>query len=273
MDKLFYKVMADMVFEKADKMGITFDFENNIHLNKAQNMDDVFKHFVFHSQNRGQGKAINFYDAYLNNKDVALADKVWEIVSSYNYFESGYNPNKLFENFSILNECGFDVNLTGGKSNSYYKFARTICDIKKYLDGFNNLDAFIAKFNFGKTSVEYNLGLIVEVWNQIHNIKTALTCDFFKEQEYITNHEYLIKPDTHVTNFFNALFDSTFSAEEVFIKFCNAYKDSNVLDDPKYVPYNVDKMIFLLGSKLRKTKLSLFAKEVREHMNSLGIDL
>lgn len=273
MSNLFYEFMADQVFAKAAEMGISFDFANNIHLNKAQNMNDVFKNFVFHSQNRGQGKAINFYDAYFSNNEVELADKVWSIIENFDFVGNNYAPEKLFEKFKELNSYGFDLNLADDKKNSYFKFARTVCDIKKYLASFPDLNSFIERFNFGKTSVDYNLDLIVSVWHRIYNVKTALTCDFFKEQEYITNREYLIKPDTHVVNFFSALFDREFTPEEVFLRFCNAYKNSNVLNNPKYVPYNVDKIIFLLGTKLRKAKLSSFAKEVREKMEKQGINL
>ena len=60
-----YKIVYDCCLTKVNDLGITFDFDNNTHIQSPKDMEDIYKNFIYHSQNRSQGYAINFFLSFI----------------------------------------------------------------------------------------------------------------------------------------------------------------------------------------------------------------
>ena len=76
-----YEVVYECCLNKVEELGIEFDFDNNSHIQSPQNMDDIYKNFVYHSQNRSQGYAINFFKEEIEG-DRNFAVQVWKCIKN-----------------------------------------------------------------------------------------------------------------------------------------------------------------------------------------------
>ena len=245
--------------------GVCFDFDNNTHLQHPKNMDDIYKNFVCHSQNRSQGCAINFFKEE-ENKNFTLVNEVWNCICKFNFdFSNDFSYIQLFEELRKISEVKEKLSLAKGKDIQYLALAKTCQCIKKYLSKYQDLDDFVNQHKF--TDVwEKNWKIIKSVSDEIYNVSTELVPDFFKEQDCIIGRGFLIKADIHVKRFIRTLFSNgnQLSDKKVYSYIMDMYRNCIDTNKTQYEPYKLDKLIYLIGEKLSNPEESIdFAKEVK----------
>ncbi len=257
-----YLTIYNCCVEKCNELEIRFDFDNNTHLQHPQSMDDVYKNLVFHSQNRSQGCAINFF------KEPQRADSIWNIIAQYAFnFENDYDYINLFFQLKDDPDVANLLRLEGGKDIQYIELAKTCQCIKKYLNNYENLESFVNAHRF-TSDARRNWGIIKTVARSIYNVGTELIPDFFKEQDCISGREYLVKADIHVKRFFSNLFNSSLSDKQVYEKLLELYNESDQNTKQNIPPYKVDKLIYLIGERYGNPNDSKrFAQWVLERCN------
>ena len=148
------------------------------------------------------------------------------------------------------------------------ELAKTCQCIDKYLNQYKDFNDFKENHKFSN-DFKANWKTFKLVSNQIYNVGTELVPDFFKEQKYIKGREYIVKPDTHVKRFFEILCNNgnSLTDKQVFNKLMEMYENCNEKNKrEKMPPYNLDKLIFLIGSKLNNVQeRTKFAEDVRNY--------
>ena len=124
---MIYRIIYECCVEKCTELGIEFDFNNNQHIQHPISMNDIYKNFVYHSQNRSQGCAINLFKA-----DDAEASSIWNVINNYNF-----NFNDNFDYLNLFNQLKNNVYirnsliLSKGKDIQFIELAKTCQCIKK----------------------------------------------------------------------------------------------------------------------------------------------
>ena len=247
-----YKIVYNCCLNKANELGIEFDFDNNAHIQTPENMNDIYKNFVYHSQNRSQGYAINFFKEE-NEGDIEFAREVWECIKNHAFdFNDDYSYIDLFKKFINIEKVKAQLSLAKGKDIQFLELAKTCQCIKKYLAPYDdNIEAFVEQHRFSENAKQ-NWNILTNVSSTIYNVSTQLVPDFFKEQACIEGREYLIKADVHVKRFISVLFSDEkgkhdFSDNKVYTYIINMYKDCPDEDKREIPPYKLDKLIYLIG--------------------------
>lgn len=256
---LNYKTIYECCLEKANELNIQFDFENNPDLQNPQNIDELYKNFVYHSQNRSQGYALNFFEV---KKETA--DSIWKIISSYKF-----NLKNNFDYLNLFQEIIKDKNVSTalspnkGKDIQYLELAKTCQCIYEYLSKYRNLNDFVKNHKFD-ADFKNNWKIIKIVENEIYNMGPALISDFFKEQKCIKGREYLIKADVHVKRFFKNICDTNnMNDKKLYDLMLYLYKNTDNMTKKEAPPYKLDKLIYLIGIKMDDPiKEEKFAKSV-----------
>lgn len=259
-----YVSVYRMCLAKVNELGINFNFDNNTHLQHPKNMDDIYKNFVYHSQNRSQGCAINFFKE--ENKNYDLVTKVWECIGKFKFdFSNDFSYIQLFEELRKIDKVSEKLSLEKGKDIQYLELAKTCQCIKQYLRKYQDINAFIKDHEFTDDG-EKNWTILKNVSDAIYNVSTELVPDFFKEQDCIKGRGFLIKADIHVKRFISTLFNNgdKLSDKSVYSYIMNMYKNCNDKDKAQYEPYKLDKLIYLIGENYGNPKKSIeFAEDVK----------
>jgi hypothetical protein len=263
-----YKVVYECCLRKVEELGITFDFDNNTHIQTPENMNDIYKNFVYHSQNRSQGYAVNFFKEE-NEGDIEFANEVWGCIENYTFdFDDDYSYIGLFREFTRIEKVNSQLSLAKGKDIQFLELAKTCQCIKKYLNRYDTLESFIDEHKFSEDA-KNNWKILTRVSSAIYNVSTQLVPDFFKEQDCIKGREYLIKADIHVKRFISVLFQEEqgkqdLSDSKVYTHIINMYRDCSDEDKKDIPPYKLDKLIYLIGEHFgNPQKSKAFAKECR----------
>ena len=261
-----YKKVYDLCREKATELKIRFDFKNNAHIQSPKNLDDIYKNFVYHSQNRSQGYAINFF-AEEDKGDPDFAQDVWNCIKGYHFnLNDNYSYIGLFQNLQAIQKVAQRLSLEKGKDIQFLELCKTCQCIKKYLKNYDTLDDFVNAHEFTEDA-EQNWKILTNITLKIYNVSTALVPDFFKEQDRIRGREYLIKPDVHVKRFISVLFNEPkdISDKKVYMHLMNMYREYDGDDKDDFPPYKLDKLIYLIGKRLDSPQESKkFAEECRQ---------
>lgn len=265
-----YSIISNCCEQKLEELGV--DYVE--HLQNAKTMDDVFKNFVYHSQNRSRGFAFNFFKAEESgdNQKRKEAEAIWEIIKKHSF-----NPKNKYDYLVLFDEFKADskikklfANSSNGKDIQYIQLAKTCQCIRNFLNKYHySFNEFIKRFKFSSNNAQANIKKINKAADKIYNMGFALICDFFKEQNYIKGHEFLIKPDVHVNRFLTTFFGEEKSNENLYQKLLDLYKQAD-LKTKKEVPlYKIDKYIYLIGKKLKSPKKAeQFARDVKKRVES-----
>lgn len=254
-----------MCLAKANELNIKFDFNNNTHLQHPKDMNDIYKNFVYHSQNRSQGCAINFFKEE-ENKNYELVNKVWGCIANFKFdLNDAFSYIKLFEKLREITKVKEKLSLEKGKDIQYLELAKTCQCIKKYLSNYQDIATFINEHKFTERW-EANWTILTKVSKAIYNVSTELVPDFFKEQDCIEGRGFLIKADIHVKRFIRALFsiDNELSDKRAYSYIMEMYKKCNDTNKTQCEPYKLDKLIYLIGEHYGDPKRSIeFAEKVK----------
>lgn len=260
-----YLSVYNMCLAKVKELGINFDFNNNTHLQHPKDMDDIYKNFVYHSQNRSQGCAINFFKEE-ENKNYELVTEVWNCILNFEFdFNNDFSYIQLFEELRKIDKVKEKLSLKKGKDIQYLGLAKTCQCIKNYLSKYQDINTFIKDHEFTE-DWKRNWKILRTVSDAIYNVSTELVPDFFKEQDCIKGRGFLIKADIHVKRFIRTLFNNgdELSDRKVYSYIMNMYKDCKDTNKEKYEPYKLDKLIYLIGENYGNPIESIkFAKDVR----------
>ena len=259
-----YLEVYKMCKKKAEDLGVHFNFDNNTHLQYPKDMDDIYKNFVYHSQNRSQGCAINFFKE--ENKNPSLVNDVWDCIFNFNFnFNNDFSYIQLFEELRKISQVKQKLSLAKGKDIQYLELAKTCQCIKKYLSKYHDFNDFVNDHTFTE-EWKNNWEIIQRVSDAIYNVSTELVPDFFKEQNCIKGREFLIKADIHVKRFISTLSDTgkDLSDRAVYFYIMDMYKNCIDTNKTQYEPYKLDKLIYLIGEKLSNPEESIkFANDVK----------
>lgn len=260
-----YKTLYECCLRKVEELGITFNFDNNTHIQNPENMNDIYKNFIYHSQNRSQGYAINFFKEE-NEGSREFAEEVWECIENFSFdFEDNYSYINLFKELIIIENVSQQLSLEKGKDIQFLELAKTCQCIKKYLCSYDTLEQFVNDHQFSDDA-EQNWRILTRVSSAIYNVSTELVPDFFKEQACIHGREFLIKADVHVKRFISVLCgkEKDISDKKVYICIVNMYRECQDSDKNNIPPYKLDKLIYLIGEHLGNPAESKnFARECK----------
>lgn len=260
-----YKIVYDCCLTKINDLGITFDFDNNTHMQSPRDMEDIYKNFIYHSQNRSQGYAINFFKEE-NEGSPEFAKDVWECIKQFSFdFEDNYSYINLFKELIKIEKVAQQLSLEKGKDIQFLELAKTCQCIKNYLRRYETLVQFVNDHQFSEDG-EQNWKILTRVSSAIYNVSTELVPDFFKEQDCIHGREYLIKADVHVKRFISVLCgkEKDISDKKVYIFIMDMYRKCQNSDKYNIPPYKLDKLIYLIGEHLGNPEKSRnFARECK----------
>ena len=262
-----YEVVYECCLRKVKELGIEFDFDNNAHIQTPKNMTDIYKNFVYHSQNRSQGYAINFFKEE-NEGDKDFAQEVWKCIENYTFdFKDDYSYIDLFQELVKIEKVKSQLSLAKGKDIQFLELAKTCQCVKKYLSDYDTLDKFVNNHQFSENANQ-NWKILTRVSSAIYNVSTELVPDFFTEQNCILGREYLIKADVHVKRFISVLFEKetekVLSDRKVYTYIVNMYKECQAPNKNDIPPYKLDKLVYLIGEHLSNPQKSKeFARECK----------
>ena len=261
-----YEIVYECCLNKVEELGIEFDFDNNSHIQSPQNMDDIYKNFVYHSQNRSQGYAINFFKEEIEG-DRNFAVQVWNCIKDYSFnFDDNYSYIDLFRELITIDKVAAQLSLEKGKDIQFLELAKTCQCIKKYLSSYSTLSEFIDEHSFSDDAKQ-NWQILTRVSSTIYNVSTQLVPDFFKEQDCICGREFLIKADVHVKRFISVLFgeDKDISDKKVYTYIVDMYREYSAANKEDIPPYKLDKLIYLIGEHFANPQRSKeFARQCRQ---------
>lgn len=262
-----YITIHNCCVQKCRELGINFDFNNNNHLQYPNSLDDIYKNLVYHSQNRSQGCAINFFKAADSNQ-AEMAERVWEIIKNYQFnLSDDFDYINLFLNLKDDENVSRLLSLEKGKDIQYLELAKTCQCVRKYLSRYTSIADFTNDHTFSNNA-KSNWNIIRRVANSIYNMSTELVPDFFKEQDCILGREYLIKADIHVKRFFENIYGRKLSDRQVYESLLELYNNADRITKQSIYPYKVDKLIYLIGMELGNPEASRqFANWVVECCN------
>ncbi|MCA9896616.1 MAG: hypothetical protein H6654_14665 [Ardenticatenaceae bacterium] len=198
---------------------------------KPTNLEDLFRAFLLHAQNR-QGMPNSVGD--ISNLSSVLCDfqpkKVGEIYSSW---------EDIFDAI-VASEYSPPGRMVKENSKSYWViYCKSIISVAKFLSSYESISEFDA-FVDGFLTNEYSrLALPLLLKEELFGFGFALACDFLKESGY----PHFIKPDTHINDIARGLGITSASNDFQIFKDVVAYcRRINV------VPYELDKLFWLVGS-------------------------
>lgn len=254
-----YSVLADCCVRKFNELGLQFDFENNPHLQHPKSINDIYKNFVFHSQNRSRGCAINFFE-----DDRNLGDIIWDIIKKHQFnLDDNSDYMNLFNEFKDNAQVRKFFSSSKGKDIQFLELSKTCQDIQRYISGFESIKDFVDHHVF-TTDAATNWGIIKTVSKEIYNMDVALILDFFKEQDRIIGRDYLIKPDVHVKRFLKRLYGEDLSDKELYAQLLKDYKNSDENTRQNMTPYKLDKYIYYIGKKRDQKEFAEFVDWIIE---------
>lgn len=259
---MVYRIIYECCVAKCRELGIEFDFDNNQHIQHPNSMNDIYKNFVYHSQNRSQGGAINFFRV-----SEAEANSIWNVINNYEFnFNDNYDYLNLFNQLKNNAYIRDSLSLTKGKDIQYIELAKTCQCIKKYLTNFHTINDFVAAHTF-TNDANNNWTILNRVASEIYNIGTELVPDFFKEQDCINGREYLIKADVHVKRFFSNYKGRKLTDRQVYSELLSLYNSEDQATRQDIPPYKLDKLIYLIGEYYGNPNDSLaFAQSVLQRI-------
>ena len=244
---LRYSIIYDCCVRKCEELGICFDFDNNTHLQHPRTLDDIYVNLVYHSQNRSQGCAINFFKLMEDEMRREPAERILGIIRDYHFnLEDNFDYINLFERLKDDAYVSSSLSLEKGKDIQYLELAKTCQCIKKYISNYDSLDSFIRSHTF-TNDADNNWRIIRRVANSIYNMSTELIPDFFKEQDCIVGRDFLVKADIHVKRFFKNIYQTELTDKGVYEKLLNLYNEADQETRENCPPYKLDKLIYLIG--------------------------
>jgi hypothetical protein len=227
-------------FDQAREYLLSFDGVTDaiieVHLNewetrKPSNINELFRAFLTHAQNRqGMPNSIGDIDRLgpvllgFNPREVTKLYTSWETL--FDAIKAGaYRPPGRLEK---------------NNARSYWViYCKSILSIAGFLGRYQALeeyDRFVAGF---LTNEHSRLALPLLLKEELFGFGFALACDLLKE----TGYPYFVKPDTHLNDIARGLGIS--KAENDF----GVFKDVEAwCEEIGELPYRVDKMFWLVGS-------------------------
>lgn len=204
---------------------------NEWEIRKPSNMNELFRAFVTHAQNRqGMPNSIGDIERLspalfgFNPREVAKRYTSWETL--FDAIKAGtYRPPGRLEK---------------NNARSYWViYCKSILSIAKFLGRYQSLeeyDRFVAGF---LTNEHSRLALPLLLKEELFGFGFALACDLLKE----TGYPYFVKPDTHLNDIARGLgiskAESDFGVFKDVVAWCEEIGE---------LPYRIDKIFWLVGS-------------------------
>lgn len=145
-----------------------------------------------------------------------------------------YTPDSLLESFTQ----NFEIRNLNSKQNLWRRYAKSIISAAEFMRRFESakdFDIFVMRFTYNELSAA---ALPMLLSREIYGMGFTLSCDFLKELGYS---EYP-KPDTHIKDILNGLElceHDDYDSYKTMIEMAKINYDT---------PYNVDKILWLIGS-------------------------
>ena len=192
-----------------------------------QDLKDVFRELIRTAQDyQSMPNVIKFVPRELSIKKM-LRDYDLEYIASI-------DPAELY--YSFREEFG--VTTKDSKMNSWYKWSCSVVDSAKFVNQFENVEAFQSYVNEYQNNVFTRAILPSLIADKIRGIGFALACNALKE---LGNLNY-VKPDVHLMDICEELHLAKRTPLDVFDVITKIADESNV------EPYKVDKVLWLICS-------------------------
>ncbi len=198
---------------------------------KPENLIDLFKRMVFHSQNR-QGMPNSIGD--IDNISSFVYD--WDFQQVNEIYKSW---EKLFNAIQVSDYTPPGRMVRDNSHNCWVQFCKSILSISIFVSRFNNIEEFNKFVEVFYYNEETRIALPLLLKEEIFGYGFALSCDFLKENGY----PEFIKPDVHINDIFRGL--NLSNGNNDFQIFRDVIKFSKSINE---LPYKVDKIFWLVGS-------------------------
>lgn len=227
-------------YNKAKAYLLTFDLVTEEmledHINewqkrKPSTIQDLFKAFLLHVQNR-QGMPNSIGDIENLSKLLFGFDHI-KVANAYSDWGALFDAIKE-NSYSPPGRMVRDNN-----KNYWVIYCKAIISIVEFLSGYKTLDDFNKFVDGFLTNEQPKLALPLLLSEEIFGFGFALACDFLKENVS----PQFIKPDTHINDIAQGLGITKSD------KNCQIFKDVEAYcARVKVTPYAVDKVFWLVGS-------------------------
>lgn len=198
---------------------------------KPNTIKELFKALLVHAQNR-QGMPNSIGDIERLSNFLFEFDHI-KVAKEYSDWEA------LFDSIESSDYSPPGRMVKENNKSHWVIYCKAVISIVEFLSAYKTLDEFNNFVNGFLTNEQSKLALPLLLSDELFGFGFALACDFLKENVS----PQFIKPDTHINDIARGLKITTSNKNYKIFKDLEAY-----CSRIKELPYNVDKVFWLVGS-------------------------